>query len=98
MKLEFKFGKVIKFNPEKGFGFISMAGEDIFFYILYFPDALETELKKNEKVKFVLEENGDKFKAARIERLDPNPAKTKQKKILAHNESIATGLLSNFRK
>ena len=98
MKLEFKFGKVIKFNPEKGFGFISMAGEDIFFHISDFPDALETEPKKNKKVKFVLEENGDKFKAARIERVDPNPAKTKQKKILAHNESIATGLLSNFRK
>ena len=98
MKLEFKFGKVIKFNPEKGFGFISMAGEDIFFHISDFPAALETEPKKNEKVKFVLEENGDKFKAARIERVDPNPAKTKQKKILAHNESIATGLLSNFRK
>ena len=98
MKLEFKFGKVIKFNPEKGFGFISMAGEDIFFHISDFPDALETEPKKNEKVKFVLEENRDKFKAARIERVDPNPAKTKQKKILAHNESIATGLLSNFRK
>ena len=98
MKLEFKFGKVIKFNPEKGFGFISMAGEDIFFHISDFPDALETEPKKNEKVKFVLEEDGDKFKAARIERVDPNPAKTKQKKILAHNESIATGLLSNFRK
>ena len=42
MKLEFKFGKVIKFNPEKGFGFISMAGEDIFFFFFYFPDALET--------------------------------------------------------
>ena len=98
MKLEFRFGKVIKYNPEKGFGFISMAGEDIFFHVSDFPDALETEPKRNEKVKFVLEENGDKLKATKIERVDPNPAKTKQKKILAHNESITTDLLKSFLK
>lgn len=98
MKLEFRFGKVIKYNPEKGFGFISMAGEDIFFHVSDFPDTLETEPKRNEKVKFVLEENGDKLKATKIERVDPNPAKTKQKKILAHNESITTDLLKSFLK
>ena len=98
MKDEIRQGKIKQYDPAKGFGFIGTAEGDIFFHISDFPDALETEPKKNEKVKFVLEENGDKFKAARIERLDPNPAKTKQKKILAHNESIATGLLSNFRK
>ena len=97
MKVQFHQGKIRQYNSEKGFGFIAMPEQDVFFHISDFP-ATEGEPKKNEKVKFVLEENGDKFKAARIERLDPNPAKTKQKKILAHNESIATGLLSNFRK
>ena len=97
MKLEFKFGKVIKFNPEKGFGFISMAGEDIFFHISDFPDALETEPKKNEKVKFVMVENDGKFKATRIERVDPNPAKTRKTQISTHNKSITSSLLSNFR-
>lgn len=98
MKLEFKFGKVVKYNQEKGFGFISMAGEDVFFHVSDFPGAVETEPKRNEKVKFVLEENGEKLKATRIERVDPNPAKTKQRKILQHNESITTDLLSNFRR
>lgn len=98
MKIEFKFGKVVKYNAEKGFGFISMAGEDIFFHISDFAAALEVEPKRNEKVKFVVEENGEKLKAVKIERVDPNPAKTKQKKILAHNESITTQLLSNFRR
>ena len=97
MKVQFHQGKIRQYNSEKGFGFIAMPEQDVFFHISDFP-ATEGEPKKNEKVKFVLEENGDKFKAARIERVDPNPAKTKQKKILAHNESIATGLLSNFRK
>ncbi|OTG83866.1 cold shock domain-containing protein [Acinetobacter sp. ANC 4648] len=96
MKLEFQYGKVMKYNPEKGFGFISMAGEDIFFHISDFLAAIEVEPKRNEKVKFVIEENGDKLKATRIERVDPNPAKTKQKKILEHNESITTDLLSKF--
>ena len=98
MKLEYRFGKVFKYNPEKGFGFISMAGEDIFFHISDFATATEVEPKRNEKVKFVLEENGENMKATRIERVDPNPAKTKQKKILEHNEAISTALLSNFKR
>lgn len=98
MKLDYQFGKVIKYNPEKGFGFISMAGEDIFFHISDFAVDADIEPKRNEKVKFVLEENGEKLKATRIERLDPNPAKTKQKKILEHNKSITSELLSNFRR
>lgn len=98
MKLEYRFGRVLKYTPEKGFGFISMAGEDIFFHISDFKEALETEPKRNEKVKFVLEENGDKLKATKIERVDANPEKTKLKKILQHNEAITTELLSKFLK
>lgn len=98
MKLEYRYGKVFKYNPEKGFGFISMAGEDIFFHISDFAVDADIEPKRNEKVKFVLEENGEKFKATRIERVDPNPAKTKQKKILEHNEAISTALLANFKR
>ncbi len=98
MKLEYQFGKVVKYNPEKGFGFISMAGEDVFFHISDFPEGAEEEPKRNDKVKFVLEENGEKLKATRIEKLDPNPAKTKQRKILQHNEAITTDLLSKFLK
>lgn len=98
MKLEYEVGKVIKYNTEKGFGFISMAGEDVFFHISDFTAGTEIEPKRNEKVKFVLEQNGDKMKATRIERLDPNPARTKQKKILEHNEAITSQLLANFRR
>jgi len=97
MKLEFQYGKVKQYNSDKGFGFISAAGQDVFFHISDFP-ATEGDPKRNEKVKFVVVENEDKFRATHIERVDPNPAKTKQKKILEHNESITTSLLSNFRR
>ncbi|NHC04486.1 cold shock domain-containing protein [Acinetobacter sp. 187] len=98
MKLDYQFGKVIKYNPEKGFGFISMAGEDVFFHISEFPEGLDKEPKRNEKVKFVLVEQDDKFKATKIERVDPNPAKTKKNKIMDHNKSITSALLSNLRR
>ena len=98
MKLDYQFGKVIRYNPEKGFGFISMAGEDVFFHISDFPVGLEKEPKRNEKVKFVLEKNGEKLKATQIERVDPNPAKTKKNQIIEHNKSITSALLSNLRR
>ena len=98
MKLDYQFGKVITYNPEKGFGFISMAGKDVFFHISDFPAGLEKEPKRNEKVKFVLAENGEKLKAMQIERVDPNPAKTKKNKIMEHNKSITSALLSNLRR
>lgn len=59
---------------------------------------MDGEPKRNEKVKFLVQENEGKFKAIKIERVDPNPAKTKKNKILAHNESITSELLSNFRR
>lgn len=97
MKQEFYHGKVKQYNPEKGFGFIATAEGEIFFHISDYP-ATDGEPKRNEKVKFLVQENEGKFKAIKIERLDPNPAKTKKNKILAHNESITSELLSNFRR
>ena len=97
MKLAFQFGKIIKYNSEKGFGFISSAGEDIFFHISDYP-VTEGEPQVDDKVKFVVVENEGKFKATRIERLDPNPAKTRKAEILAHNKSITSSLLSSFRR
>jgi len=49
-------------------------------------------------VKFIVVENDGKYKATKIERLDPNPAKTKKTKIAEHNNSITSALLSNFRR
>ncbi|MFW1950793.1 cold shock domain-containing protein [Acinetobacter beijerinckii] len=97
MKQEFYHGKVKQYNPEKGFGFIATAEGEIFFHISDYP-ATDCEPKRNEKVKFLVQENEGKFKAIKIERVDPNPAKTKKNKILAHNESITSELLSNFRR
>lgn len=77
MKKEFYQGKVKQYNPDKGFGFIATAEGEIFFHISDFP-ASEGEPKRNEKVKFVALENNGKFKAVQIERVDPNPAKTKK--------------------
>lgn len=97
MKLVFQYGKIIKYNPDKGFGFISSPEQDIFFHISDYPET-EGEPKVGDKVKFVLAENEDKAKATHIERLDPNPAKTKKAEIAAHNNSITSTLLSNFRR
>lgn len=97
MKLVFQYGKINKYNPEKGFGFISTPEQDIFFHISDFP-AIAGEPQVDDKVKFVVVENEGKFKATRIERLDPNPAKTRKAEILAHNKSITSSLLSSFRR
>jgi len=97
MKQEFYHGKVKQYNPEKGFGFIATTEGEIFFHISDYP-ATDGEPKRNQKVKFLVQENEGKFKAIKIERVDPNPAKTKKNKILAHNESITSELLSNFRR
>ncbi|MBO9530783.1 MAG: cold shock domain-containing protein, partial [Acinetobacter oleivorans] len=34
----------------------------------------------------------------KIERIDPNPAKTKKNKIADHNKAITSELLSHFRR
>lgn len=98
MKQEFQQGKVKQYNSEKGFGFISMFEHpDIFFHISDFP-AEEGEPKRNERVKFVVVENGDKFKATQIERVESNSAKAKKSKVSTHNKSITSALLNNFRR
>jgi CspA family cold shock protein len=56
MKQEFYHGKVKQYNPEKGFGFIATAEGEIFFI---FQIILQwTELKRNEKVKFLVQKIG----------------------------------------
>ncbi|MDM1021020.1 cold shock domain-containing protein [Acinetobacter sp. VNK23] len=97
MKQEFYQGKIKQYNPDKGFGFIATAEGDVFFHISDYP-ASEGEPKRNEKVKFLVQENEGKFKAVKIERVDSNPAKTKKNKIMDHNKAITSELLSNFRR
>ena len=97
MKQEFYQGKIKQYNPDKGFGFIATAEGDVFFHISDYP-VTEGEPQVDDKVKFVIVENEGKPKASRIERLDPNPAKTKKAQINAHNNSIASSLLSGLRR
>ena len=97
MKDEIRQGKIKQYDPAKGFGFIGTAEGDIFFHISDFP-AAEGEPQRNELVQFIAVENGDKFKAAKIERVEDKSAKAKKTKIATHNKSITTSLLSNFRK
>ncbi|AXY57538.1 cold shock domain-containing protein [Acinetobacter chinensis] len=97
MKDEVHLGKIKKYDPEKGFGFIGSAEGDIFFHISDFP-AADGEPKRNERVKFVAVENGDKYKAVKIERVEDNSAKAKKTKVVTNNQSITSALLSNLRK
>ena len=97
MKPEFQQGKVKQYDADKGFGFIAGFDGDIFFHISDFPLA-DGEPKRNEIVKFVVVENGDKFKAVQIARVEDKSEKAKKAKIAEHNKSITTSLLSNFKK
>lgn len=65
MKDELYQGKIKQYDPAKGFGFIGSAEGDVFFHISDFP-AAEGEPKRNERVKFNVVENGDKYKALRL--------------------------------
>ena len=97
MKDEIRQGKIKQYDPAKGFGSIGTAEGDIFFHISDFP-AAEGEPQRNELVQFIAVENGDKFKAAKIECVEDKSAKAKKTKIATHNKSITTSLLSSFRK
>lgn len=98
MKDEILQGKIKKYDPEKGFGFIGSMDGDVFFHISDFPAGLEQEPKRNERVKFVAVENGEKFKAIKIERVEDNSARAKKSKVAKNNQSITSALLSNLRK
>lgn len=97
MKAEFQQGKIQQYNADKGYGFVSSSEGDVFFHISDFPLA-DGEPKRNERVKFLIVENGDKLKAIKIERVEDTSAKAKKSKISTHNKSITTDLLSNFRR
>lgn len=97
MKVEFQQGKIKQYHSDKGFGFIAMPEQaDVFFHISDFP-LEQGEPKRNERVKFVLEANGNKFKATRIERVESHSLKAKKAKTYAHNTSITSALLDNLR-
>ncbi|MFW1753920.1 cold shock domain-containing protein [Acinetobacter wanghuae] len=95
-KDELHQGKVKQYDPAKGFGFIGTIEGDVFFHISDFP-ADSGEPKRNERVKFAVVENGDKFKAVRIQRVEDTSAKAKKSKISSHNKSITSALLNNLR-
>lgn len=97
MKSEFQQGKIRQYNADKGYGFIATSEEDIFFHISDFPLA-DGEPKRNERVKFLVVENGNKLKAIKIERVEDNSAKAKKSKVSTHNKSITSALLTNFRR
>ena len=97
MKSEYQQGKIKQYHSDKGFGFICGVEQDIFFHISDFP-LEEGEPKRNERVKFLVVENGDKVKAVKIERVEDNSAKAKKTKVVKHNNAITDSLLSNFRK
>ncbi|OTG74056.1 cold-shock protein [Acinetobacter sp. ANC 4169] len=97
MKDELYQGKVKQYDAAKGFGFIGSEEGDVFFHISDFP-AADGEPKRNERVKFHVVQNGDKYKAVKIERVEDNSAKAKKSKVAAHNQSITSALLSNFKR
>ena len=97
MKDELYQGKIKQNDPAKGFGFIGSAEGDVFFHISDFP-AAEGEPKRNERVKFNVVENGDKYKAIKIERVEDTSNKSKKSKVAAHNQSITSALLSNLKR
>lgn len=96
MKDELYQGKVKQYDATKGFGFIGSEEGDVFFHISDFP-AAEGEPKRNERVKFNVVQNGDKYKAVKIERVEDNSKKAKKSKVAKHNQSITSSLLNNLR-
>ncbi len=64
-------GTVKSYNTERGFGFIQADGQqkDVFFHIQDCPSK-EIEPVIGEKMKFMLVEDGERFKAGHIVRLD----------------------------
>lgn len=97
MKDELQQGKIKQYDSAKGFGFIGYADGDIFFHISDFPQQDGTEPKRNDRVKFLVARNGDKFKAIKIQRVEDLSKKAVKTRVAKHNKSITSALLSNFR-
>ena len=97
MKSEQYQGKIKQYHADKGFGFISSPEGDVFFHISDFP-ADAGQPKPNDRVKFNVVPNGDKFKAIKIECVEDTSKKAKKSKAVAHNQSITSALLSNLRR
>lgn len=97
MSSELYQGKVKQYHADKGFGFIAAAEGEIFFHISDFP-AEEGEPKRNERVKFQVIKNGEKFKAVRIQRVADHSKQARKTKAVTNNTSITTALLDNLRK
>ncbi|KGT48919.1 MULTISPECIES: cold shock domain-containing protein [Acinetobacter] len=79
-------GKIKTYNEDRGFGFIEIEGEskDLFFHIKDFPNK-NVLPKVGEKLKFRKVEEGGKFKADNIVRLDikiETPRHTPQSRAL----------------
>ena len=97
MKAEQYQGKVKQYNSEKGFGFISFAEGDVFFHVSDFP-ADGNEPKRNDRVKFNVARNGDKFKAVKIQRVEDFSKKAKKTKAVTNNQAITNALLGGLRR
>ena len=67
-------GKIKSYITDRGFGFISIAGEtkDLFFHIRDLPNK-NVEPKIGEQLKFQIVEDNGKLKAEHIIRLDLKP-------------------------
>ena len=71
----FQEGKIKNYNADRGFGFIEVDGEkrDVFFHIKDFPNK-NIAPKVGENLKFRKVQDGEKFKADNIVRLDIKPS------------------------
>ena len=90
-------GRLVEWFDEKGYGFIAAPEGEVFFHISDFP-ADSGEPKRNDRVKFNVVQNGDKYKAIKIERVADKSKKAKKAKAVAVNTSITTELLSSLKR
>ncbi len=77
MKSEQYQGKIKQYNAEKGYGFIAAPEGEVFFHISDFP-AAEGEPKRNDRVKFNVVQNGDRYKAINIEPVEDKIQKSEK--------------------
>ena len=97
MKSEQYQGKIKQYNAEKGYRFIVAPEGEVFFHISDF-SAAEGDPKRNDRVKFNVVQNGDRYKAINIEPIEDKSKKAKKAKAVAANTSITSALLSNLKR